>query len=113
MAGCPTEKGAAWPAFRDALASVGPSQNPKPEGRRPKERRRPKPESADPSNRLAAHRLKLFSDFDFRLSFGLRVSAFGFHGRRPCSRPCGSLGVALGWPWGGLGVALGWPWGGL
>ena len=96
-------------------ASVGRAQS-KPETRRPrrpKECRSPKPESADPSNRLAAHRLKLFSDFDFRLSFGLRVSAFGFHGRRPCSRPWCGLGVALVWPWGGFGVALGWPWSGL
>ena len=84
--GCRMEKGAEWPTFRDSLPSVGPGLNPKPEGRRPKEIRSPKPEPADTCNRLAAHRIKRFSDFEFRPSFGFRVSTFGLQVCPPCSR---------------------------
>jgi len=45
-------------------------RNPKAEGRDPKEIRRPK---AETSFILARH-----SDFEFRPSFGFRISAFGF-----------------------------------
>src|ERR1035441_7698780 len=126
--GCRMEKGAEWPPFRDSLPSVGPGLNPKPEGRRPKEIRSPKPEPADTCNRLAAHRIKRFSDFEFRPSFGFRVSTFGLQVCPPCSRLwCGlyhactshvpRMYLALGGfarpfclqpsPRGGFGVALG------
>src|ERR1035441_2240886 len=96
-AACRMEKGAEWPTFRDSLPSSGPGLNPKPEGRppsavllrrmgRPKEIRSPKPEPRGPCNQLAVHRLKRFSDFEFRLSFGFRFSTFGFQGCPPCSR---------------------------
>src|ERR1035437_2426544 len=45
-----------------------------PEGRRPKETQRPKPELRS----AAQPRIELFSDFGLRSSFGSRVSAFGF-----------------------------------
>jgi hypothetical protein len=83
-AGCRMEKGAVWSTLADALPSAGRGRNPKPEGRRPKEIRSPKPEPADPCNRLAAHRIKRFSDFGFRPSFGFRFSTFGFQGCPPC-----------------------------
>jgi hypothetical protein len=94
-AACRMEKGAEWPTFRDSLPSAGPGLNPKPEGRRPKEIRSPKPEPRGPCNQLAVHRLKRFSDFEFRLSFGFRFSTFGFQGCPPCSPLWCGFDVAL------------------
>src|ERR1035437_643120 len=59
----------------------------KSETRRPKAERNPKSEGrihSHPSG-VAVHRLKPFSDFGFRPSFGSRVSAFGFKGCQPCA----------------------------
>ena len=62
-------------------------QNPKSEGRRPKEIRRPKFEAGHPrisrilANPFAVIRIirgRFFSDFGFRPSFGLGISVFGF-----------------------------------
>jgi hypothetical protein len=123
-AGCRMEKGAEWPTFRASLPSAGLGLNLKPEGRppsavllrrmgRPKESRSPKSEPADPCNRLAAYRIKRFSDFEFRPSFRFRFSTFGFQCCPPCSRLWCGLGVALGWLWGAYQVAINTLWGGF
>jgi len=55
-------------------------QNPKSEGRNPKEGRRPNAERNRQEVRASnsSSRTSGFSDFGFRISFGLRISAFGF-----------------------------------
>ena len=64
-----------------------PSLNPKSEDRRPKEGRRPKSERG-----VIAPWLRP-SDLEFRISFELRASAFGFQGCRPLfSLPLAALG---------------------
>jgi hypothetical protein len=63
----------------------------KPETRRPKLERRPKSEARIDTRptRLAALWLKAGLVFEFRVSFGFRVSAFGFQWRR--LRPFGEI----------------------
>jgi len=64
-------------------SNVGPGRS-KPEIRRPKAERNPKAEVRIDSHPggAAASRLRPFSEFGFRPSFGLRPSAFGFQGCR-------------------------------
>src|ERR1035438_4364100 len=69
------------PNTRGALKSVAASLNPKAENRNPKEARNPKSRKTGRAGGWPGQRLKSFSDFGLRISFGLRFSAFGFQGR--------------------------------
>src|ERR1035441_770701 len=69
------------PNTRGALKSVAASLNPKAENRNPKEARNPKSRKTGRAGGWPGQRLKSFSDFGLRISFGFRFSAFGFQGR--------------------------------
>src|SRR5438128_12283125 len=64
--------------FRNDAAKV---RNPKSEVRNPKELRKPKSEIRNPQDGTKAASTS-HSDFDIRISFGLRISDFGFRRQR-------------------------------
>jgi hypothetical protein len=72
-------------AARGVLKSVAASPNPNAENLNPKEIRNSKSRKTSLAGGWPSQRLKPFSDFGLRASFGFRSSAFGFQGCRSCS----------------------------